>query len=112
MWRCSSLIIGWGQERPDWAPARRSRVYRQNDTRSRPFGIGATHTFEMFLIGDIRPYTYQDLILPDGRSRRLPAPVRRDDSTVDGDGWTLKAAPGWVVREGARRGEARSLTGM
>ena len=41
----------------------------------------------------------------DGRTRRLPAPVRRDDITVDGDGWTVKAKPGWVVREGARRGD-------
>jgi len=45
------------------------------------------------------------LITTDGRFRRLPAPVRRDDITVDGDGWTVKAAPGWVVREGARRGD-------
>jgi hypothetical protein len=45
------------------------------------------------------------LITSDGRFRRLPAPVRRDDVTVDGDGWTVKAAPGWVVREGARRGD-------
>jgi hypothetical protein len=45
------------------------------------------------------------LVSTDGRSRHLSAPVRRDDITVDGDGWTLKAAPGWVVREGARRGD-------
>jgi len=45
------------------------------------------------------------LISTDGRTRRLPAPVRRDDITVDGDGWTVKAAPGWVVREGARQGD-------
>jgi hypothetical protein len=45
------------------------------------------------------------LVSTDGRSRRLPAPVRRDDITVDGDGWTVKAAPGWVVRVGARRGD-------
>ena len=45
------------------------------------------------------------LVSTDGRSRRLPAPVRRDDITVDGDGWTVKAKPGWVVREGARRGD-------
>ncbi|MGH8519489.1 MAG: hypothetical protein ACREUE_18710 [Panacagrimonas sp.] len=45
------------------------------------------------------------LVSTDGRSRRLPAPVRRDSVTVDGDGWTVKAAPGWVVREGARRGD-------
>ena len=45
------------------------------------------------------------LVTSDGRFRHLPAPVRRDDITVDGDGWTVKAAPGWVVREGARRGD-------
>ena len=45
------------------------------------------------------------LVSTDGRTRRLPAPVRRDDITVAGDGWTVKAAPGWVIREGARRGD-------
>ena len=45
------------------------------------------------------------LVGSDGRSRRVPAPVRRDDGTFAGDGWTFKAAPGWVVREGARRGD-------
>ena len=45
------------------------------------------------------------LVASDGRSRRVPAPVRRDDVTFTGDGWTFKAAPGWTVREGARRGD-------
>ena len=36
----------------------------------------------------------------DGRSRRLPAPVRGDDATISGDGWTFKAAAGLG---GARR---------
>jgi hypothetical protein len=45
------------------------------------------------------------LIASDGRSRRVSAPVRRDDGTFAGDGWTFKAAPGWVIREGARRGD-------
>ena len=45
------------------------------------------------------------LVTSDGRLRRLPAPVRRDDTTISGDGWTVKAAPGWVIREGARRGD-------
>ena len=45
------------------------------------------------------------LLSTDGRTRRLPAPVRRDDATIAGDGWTLKVASGWVVREGARRGD-------
>jgi hypothetical protein len=45
------------------------------------------------------------LVTSDGRTRRLPAPVRRDETTISGDGWTLKVAPGWVVREGARQGD-------
>jgi acetyl esterase/lipase len=45
------------------------------------------------------------LIESDGRTRRVPAPVRRDDGTFSGDGWTFKAAPGWVVREGSRKGD-------
>jgi hypothetical protein len=45
------------------------------------------------------------LVASDGRSRRVAAPVRRDDGTFAGEGWTFKAAPGWVVREGARRGD-------
>ena len=45
------------------------------------------------------------LVASDGRSRRVPAPVRRDDVTFAGDGWTFKAAAGWVVREGPRRGD-------
>jgi len=45
------------------------------------------------------------LVATDGRTRRLPAPVRRDDTTISGDGWTLKVAPGWVVNDGTRRGD-------
>ena len=45
------------------------------------------------------------LVASDGSSRRVPAPVRRDDGTFAGDGWTFKAASGWVVRDGARRGD-------
>lgn len=45
------------------------------------------------------------LLSTDGRTRRLPSPVRRDEKTISGDGWTLEVAPGWVVREGARQGD-------
>jgi hypothetical protein len=45
------------------------------------------------------------LIASDGGSRRVSAPVRRDDGTFVGDGWTFKAGAGWMVREGARRGD-------
>ena len=45
------------------------------------------------------------LLSTDGRTRRLPGPARRDSVTIAGDGWTFRAAAGWVVREGARRGD-------
>lgn len=51
---------------PDTIPITLTRTYRQSDTVSRPFGIGMTHPYEIFMIGDTRPYTYQELILPDG----------------------------------------------
>ena len=51
---------------PDTLPLVLTRTYRPRDTVSRPFGIGATHPFELFLVGDIFPYTFADLILPDG----------------------------------------------
>jgi RHS repeat-associated protein len=50
----------------DTLPLRLDRTYRPNDTRTRSFGIGATHAYDMFLVGATSPYTYIDLILPDG----------------------------------------------
>jgi hypothetical protein len=45
------------------------------------------------------------LLESNGSVRRVPAPVRRDDTTVAGDGWTFTAKPGWVIRDGSRRGD-------
>ena len=45
------------------------------------------------------------LVSSDGRTRRLPAPSRRDNGTIGGDGWALKPAPGWLIRDGARKGD-------
>jgi hypothetical protein len=45
------------------------------------------------------------LVASDGSWRRVSAPQPRDSVTFYGDGWTFKAAPGWVIREGARRGD-------
>jgi RHS repeat-associated protein len=53
----------------DVIPIALTRTYRQNDSWSRPFGIGATHTYEMFIGGNGQGYGYTpyiDLILPDG----------------------------------------------
>ena len=47
-------------------PIQLSRTYRPGDTRSRAFGIGTSHMYEMFLSGDTAPYTYIDLVFGDG----------------------------------------------
>jgi RHS repeat-associated protein len=51
---------------PDTIPLSLRRTYRQNDTISRAFGIGTTHLYDIFLVGDTNPWTYIDLVLPDG----------------------------------------------
>jgi hypothetical protein len=45
------------------------------------------------------------LVESDGSARRVPGPVRRDDTTLAGDGWTFTLKPGWVIRDGPRRGD-------
>jgi hypothetical protein len=45
------------------------------------------------------------LLESNGSVRRVPAPVRRDDTTLAGDGWTFAVKPGWVIREGPRPGD-------
>ena len=35
----------------------------------------------------------------------VPAPATVQGSTLEGDGWTLKIAAGWVVRAGIRPGD-------
>jgi RHS repeat-associated protein len=50
----------------DTLPISVSRTYRPRDTVVRPFGIGATHPFEIFIVGDTFPYTFADVIMPDG----------------------------------------------
>lgn len=51
---------------PGTIPISLTRTYRPRDTASRAFGIGTNDIYDIFTIGDIFPYTYQDLILPDG----------------------------------------------
>ena len=42
-------------------PIQLTRTYRPRDTVSRPFGIGATHPYAMFLVGNTNPYTWLNL---------------------------------------------------
>jgi len=50
----------------DVIPLEVRRTYRQRDAASRAFGIGTNLSYDFFLVGDTSPWTYQDLILPDG----------------------------------------------
>jgi hypothetical protein len=51
---------------PDVLPITLRRTYRPGDSISRAFGVGTTHEFDIYLVGDRSPYTFIDLILPDG----------------------------------------------
>jgi RHS repeat-associated protein len=50
----------------DLIPLEVHRVYRPMDNTSRAFGIGASLGYDIFLVGDTRPWTYSDLVFPDG----------------------------------------------
>lgn len=66
---------------PDEPAMRFTRVYRNQDDRSRAFGIGGSHSFDMFLGGKMGVAV--DLILADGHrirfSYRGPQPGRQGD---------------------------------
>jgi YD repeat-containing protein len=98
---------------PDIIPIDFSRTYRSGDQRSRPFGIGATDSYEVFLVGNILPWTYQYLILQDGsrvyfprtspgtgfsdavyQNTTAPGPWFGSVITYNGAGWNLKRRDG------------------
>ncbi len=55
----------------DVVPLEFSRTYVTNDSLSRSFGIGATNSYDIFMIGNRFPYTFQELILPNGARVRF-----------------------------------------
>jgi YD repeat-containing protein len=58
-------------ELPDVLPIALTRTYIANDSRSRSFGIGASDSYDILMVGDINPWTYQELVLPDGSRIRF-----------------------------------------
>lgn len=50
----------------DVVPLAVTRTYRSRDPVVRAFGIGTTHDYDLLMVGDINPWTYQELVLPDG----------------------------------------------
>lgn len=94
-------------------PIQLIRTYCQSDPISRPFGIGTSHPYELFLVGDTSAYSYLDLILPDGGGvhyRRVSpgrsyadgvfehttsqSPFKNSRIIWNGHGWNLTLADG------------------
>lgn len=112
-----------------------TRTYRQRDTASRAFGIGSSHPYEMFLVGDTFPYTFLEVILPDGGRVRYnrtspgtsysdavyehtstPTSFYKSTISWNGDGWDLKLKSGstYIFPEafGAARAADSALIGI
>jgi RHS repeat-associated protein len=77
---------------PDIAPISFSRTYITNDSRSRSFGVGATDSYDFFMVGNTSPYSFQELIQPDGgriRFDRISAGTLYSDAV-----YVAASAPG------------------
>jgi YD repeat-containing protein len=51
----------------DTIPLVLTRTYLSRDSRSRAFGVGTTDSLDIFLVGNSHPFTYLELIMPNGR---------------------------------------------
>jgi len=92
------------------------RKYRPHDDRSRPFGIGATDSFDIFPVGDSQTFSYIELILAGGdrvhfartslgtglanAEYRAPGYLGGQFSLAslawNGNGWDLATRDGWT----------------
>jgi YD repeat-containing protein len=121
---------------PDSMPLALTRAYRLWDTRSRAFGIGGNHPYDIFPYGDHHPYTYMDLCLGDGidvHYRRIsegtgyadfvaehhgaqPNVFEKSRITWTGDHWDMKFSDQTLFRfpeaYGAMRGVEGALVEM
>ena len=52
-------------------PIRFTRTYRTRDTRSRAFGIGTSHSYDHFLVGDSVAFSWIEMIRDDGSRIRF-----------------------------------------
>jgi Domain of unknown function (DUF6531) len=76
----------------DSIPIRFERTQRNQDTRSRSFGIGASTSYDMFIIGDTDKFSWVALVLADGGQIRY---ARISPGTSYSDGvFEDQATPG------------------
>ena len=76
----------------DSIPIRFERTQRNQDTRSRSFGIGASTSYDMFIIGDVNKFSWVALVLADGGQIRY---ARISPGTSYSDGvFEDQATPG------------------
>jgi RHS repeat-associated protein len=97
----------------DVIPIALKRTYRSRETISRAFGIGASHPYDIFLVGNSFPYTWQDLVLADGgrlhyerispgtswtdaiyEHTTTPTPFYKSRMVWNGNGWTITLKDG------------------
>src|SRR5580704_14323423 len=76
----------------DSIPIRFERTQRNQDARSRSFGIGASTSYDMFIIGDTEKFSWVALVLADGGQIRY---ARISPGTSYSDGvFEDQATPG------------------
>ena len=99
---------------PDIIPLALTRTYRQGDSQSRPFGIGSTHPYAIFL-WSADEYDEADLIMPDGarvhyvrtssgtgftdavfEHTATPTAFYKSVISWNGNGWDLRRKDGMV----------------
>jgi RHS repeat-associated protein len=102
---------------PDVIPIKLNRTYRPNDAASRAFGIGTSHDYDMFLVGESSTYSYIDVVFPDGarvhcpristdttytdavfQCNSMPGPYFGATTVWNGNGWTLTRRDGMVYQ--------------
>jgi YD repeat-containing protein len=108
-WRSDDDVVVAG------TPLVLTRTYRTRDDRSRPFGIGVSHSYYLYLIGDGENFQWADLVLADGgriHYRRIASGRTHADAVFEhresptefygsqlqwnGGGWTID------LRDGSR----------
>jgi YD repeat-containing protein len=112
------------------------RKYRPQDDTSRPFGIGATDSFDIFPVGDSQTFSWVELILASGErvhfartssgtgfanaeyraSNFLGSPFSLSSLAWNGNGWDLETRDGWTYKFPSsgpeRTWQQCALTGM